>query len=224
MNRLSPSIAALIAVVIAALLATATGFAQTPSAGQASPQPPSSYYPAPPPERAPTVEQGAPTSALSSPLPPSAPKIDRTEIASDAEAQLFADARKIVWGRHAKLKGAKPGDVAVTRQGNLWLVNGRIDSAAPGSEGDWASVDGVVEKIAPGLVQIRGEVAFRVAKVEKGTPCKVAGILNFRRSGKSQVWRLAEGDNPCDGVRENFDLVYEKPVEKKPVSAQPKRG
>ena len=95
---------------------------------------------------------------------------------------------------------------------------------APGSEGDWASIDGVVERISAGVVQVRGEVAFRVAKVEKGTPCKVAGILNFRRSGKSQVWRLAEGDNPCDGMRENFDLVYEKPVEKKPVPAQPKRS
>jgi hypothetical protein len=152
------------------------------------------------------------------------PKIDRTEIASDAEAQLFADARKISWGRYAKVKGAKYGDVSVIRQGNVWVVKGRIDSVAPGSEGDWASVDGVVEKIAPGVVQIRGEVAFRVAKVAKGTPCKVAGVLNFKRSGKSQVWRLAEGDNPCDGMREGFDLVYEKPVEKKPVPAQPKRS
>ena len=111
MNRLPSSIA----VVITVLLAAATVFAQAP-------QPPSSYYPAPPPERAPTVEQGATTSGLSSPLPASAPKVDRTEIASDAEAQLFADARRIVWGRYAKLKGAKPGDVAVTRQGNLWMA------------------------------------------------------------------------------------------------------
>jgi hypothetical protein len=73
-------------------------------------------------------------------------------------------------------------------------------------------------------VQVRGEVAFRVAKVEKGTACKVAGLLNFRRSGKSQVWRLAEGDNPCDGTRENFDLVYDKPVARKPVPTQPKRS
>jgi len=29
-------------------------------------------------------------------------KIDRTEIASETEAQLFADARKIVWGRYAR--------------------------------------------------------------------------------------------------------------------------
>jgi hypothetical protein len=187
-------------------------------------QPSTPYYPAPPPAQAPTVQQGQPTTGLSSPLPAGIPKIDRTEIASDAEAQLFADARKISWGRYAKVKGAKYGDVTVTRQGNVWVVKGRIDSVAPGSEGDWASVDGVVEKIAPGVVQIRGEVAFRVAKVEKGTPCKVAGVLNFKRSGKSQVWRLAEGDNPCDGVREGFDLVYEKPVEKKPVPTQPKRS
>lgn len=219
MNRLPPPIA----LVIAILFALAPAFAQAPPAGQAA-QPPSSYYPAPPPQQAPTVQQGVPTTGLSSPLPASVPKIDRTEIASDTEAQLFADARRIVWGRYAKIKGAKPGDVAVTKQGNFWMVKGRIDSVAPGTEGDWASIDGVVERISAGHVQIRGEVAFRVAKVEKGTPCKVAGLLNFRRSGKSQVWRLAEGDNPCDGGQENFDLVHEKPVEKKPVPTQPKRG
>ena len=155
---------------------------------------------------------------------PTPSKVERTAIDSDAEAQLFAEARKIAWGRYAKIKGAKSGDLAVTKQGGLWLVKGRIDSVAPGTEGDWAAIDGVVEKIAPGLVQIRGEVAFRVAKVEKGTACKVAGVLNFKRSGKSQAWRLAEGDNPCDGMREGFDLVFEKAPEKRPVPAQQKRG
>jgi len=170
------------------------------------------------------VEKGASTSNLSSPLPTAPHAVERTVIDSDAEAQMFADARKITWGRHAKIKGAKPGELAVTRQGAVWVVKGRLDSVAPGTEGDWTSIDGVVERIGPNVVQIRGEVAFRVAKVEKGTPCKVAGLLNFRRSGKSQVWRLAEGDNPCDGTREGFDLVMEKQVEKKPVPTQPKRN
>ncbi len=152
------------------------------------------------------------------------PRSITREIASEAEAQLFADARKIVWGRYAKVKGAKPGEVTVTRQGNVWTVKGRIDSTAPGSEGDWASIEGVVERISAGHVLVRGEVAFRVANVENGAPCKVAGVLNFRRSGKSHVWRLVEGDNPCDGTRENFDLVYERPVERRPVPTQPKRG
>ncbi len=219
MNRSPLAIVPLIATALASVAA----FAQAPPK-EAPPQPPSSYYPAPPPQQAPTVQQGTSTSGLTSPLPAAVPKVERTEITSDTEAQLFTDARRIVWGRHAKITGAKPGDVTVTRQGNLWLVKGRIDSVAPGTEGDWAAIDGVVERIAPGVVQIRGEVAFRVAKVQKGTPCKVAGLLNFRRSGKSQVWRLAEGDNPCDGVREAFDLVYEKPAEKKPVPAQPKRS
>lgn len=191
-------------------------------------QPPATpYYPAPPPAQAPTVQQGAPTGGLSSPLPAEKPKVTATEIASDAEAQLFADARRITWGRYAKIKGAKSGEVAVTKQGGLWQVKGRIDSVAPGTEGDWASIDGVVEKISPGLVQVRGEVAFRVAKAAP-TPCKVSGLLNFKRAGKSEVWRLAEGDNPCDGMREGFDLVMAKqpaekaPAEKKPVPAQKK--
>ena len=209
-------------IALVALFAT-QAFAQASPAGQAAPQPPSAYYPAPQPLQAPSVQQGVPTTGLSSPLPPTQ-KVERTEIAAETEAQLFIDARKIVWGRHAKIKGAKAGDVVVTKQGNLWTIKGKIDSVAPGTEGDWASIDGVVERISAGVVQIRGEVAFRVAKVEKGTPCKVAGTLTFRRSGKAQVWRLAEGDNPCDGMREGFDLVYEKPVEKKPVPTQPKRS
>ncbi len=222
MNRLISTIA--LAFLIPLLIAGVAAAQQQPQSGLPQPQA-TPMYPAPPPQQPPTVQQGAPTSGLSSPLPaPSQAKIDRTDIQSDVEAQLFIDARKIVWGRYAKIKGAKSGDVAVTRQGNLWTIKGRLDSVAPGTEGDWTSIDGVVERISAGVVQIRGEVAFRVAKVEKGTPCKVAGTLTFRRSGKSQVWRLAEGDNPCDGMREGFDLVYEKPAEKKPVPTQPKRG
>ena len=217
MNRILSTLA--LALLIPGVVAAQQPQPQQPPQSQATPM-----YPAPPPQAAPPVQQGAPITGLTSPLPAGPPKVEKTDIVSDVEAQLFADARKISWGRYAKIKGAKSGDVTVTRQGNLWTIKGRIDSVAPGTEGDWASIDGVVERISAGVVQIRGEVAFRVAKVEKGIPCKVAGTLTFRRSGKSQVWRLAEGDNPCDGVREGFDLIQEKPAEKKPVPAQPKRS
>ena len=87
-----------------------------------APQPPSSYYPAPPPEQAPTVQQGAPLSGLSSPLPASAPKVDRTEIASDAEAQLFADARQDRVGAlrqdEGRQAGRRRGDQAGQRSGS----------------------------------------------------------------------------------------------------------
>jgi hypothetical protein len=201
------------ALSLAFLLSAASAYGQTGT--------PSPYYPAPPPEQAPKVEQGAPLTNLSSPLDQDLQKITNTIIDSDTEAQLFANAGKIVWGRYAKLKGAKPGDVTVSKDGAVWREKGRLDSVAPGTEGDWTSIDGVVERITPGTVQIRGEVAFRVAKVMKGTPCKVGGTLHFKRSGKSQVWRLAEGDNPCDGAQEMFDLVYEKQVEKKPADKKP---
>jgi hypothetical protein len=208
-------------VFLFTLLFAASAFAQAQQTQPATP-----YYPAPPPEQAPRVDEGAPVNKLSSPLESADVKVTRTTIDSDAEARLFADAGKVVWGRYAKVKGVKPGTVAVTKQGGLWLVRGRVESDAPGTEGDWASIDGVVERIAAGNVVLRGEVAFRVAKVQNGTTCKVGGELHFRRSGKSQVWRLVEGDNPCDGSQEFFDLVYEKPVEKKPVpvAAPPKRG
>ena len=209
-------------VFLLAVFAAGTAMAQTPPAhGSAQSQQPSSFYPAPPPDRAPQVQQGAPTTDLTSPLAGSQNKVTRTEINSDAEAQLLAGANKIVWGRYAKIKGAKPGDVTIAKDNGLWTIKGKLDSVAPGTEGDWVAIDGVVERISAGHVQIRGEVAFRVAKVQQGTPCKVGGTLNFRRSGKSNTWRLVEGDNPCDGTQEMFDLHHDKPVaEKKPVPAQ----
>jgi hypothetical protein len=212
-----------IALSFAILALAGPALAQTPPAATDS-QAPSSYYPAPPPLQAPTVEKGAPLSNLSSPLAGGQAVPTRTAVDSEAEAQLFANATRMVWGRYSKIKGAKPGVATVTRQGALWTIKGRLDSVAPGTEGDWVSIDGVVERIAANNVYIRGEVAFRVAKVQNGTACKVGGLLHFRRSGKSQVWRLAEGDNPCDGTQEMFDLVHEKPAgEKRPVPAQGKR-
>ena len=205
-------------IPIGLLFAASAALAQTP--GQDSQ---SIFYPAPPPETAPKVEQGVPVQGLTSPLAAGEQKITRTAIDSDAEAQLFASAAKIVWGRYAKLKGAKPGEVAVTKQNELWIVKGKIESVAPGTEGDWASIDGAVERISAGSITVRGEVAFRIAKLQGGKACKVAGSLHFKRSGKSQVWRLLEGDNPCDGNQELFDLVYEKasPEKKPPAPATP---
>lgn len=204
------------------LLSSSLVAASAPAAAQNHPadhdRAPSSYYPAPPPLLAPEVEKGAPLIGLTSPLAEDQKKVTHTAIDSEAEAKLFAGAARIVWGRYAKIKGAKSGTVAVTRQGGLWTVKGRIDSVAPGTEGDWASIDAVVEKISANHVTVRGEVAFRVAKLDNGAPCKAGGRLHFRRSGKSHVWRLVEGDNPCDGTQEKFDLVYEKPpAEKKPA-------
>ncbi len=213
-----------LALSLAVLVLAGTAFAQSSSSGSAGSDAPSSFYPAPPPKNAPEVDKGAALNNLSSPLAADQVKPTRTAIDSEAEAEMFLHASRIVWGRYARIKGAKPGPAVVTK-GALWTIKGKLDSVAPGTEGDWASIDAVVEHIAPNTVTVRGEVAFRVAKVQNGTACKVAGVLHFRRSGKSQVWRLSEGDNPCDGSQEFFDLVYEKaPAEKKPVPAQPKRG
>jgi hypothetical protein len=209
-----------LALSLALLMIAGAAVAQTPS----NEQTPSPMYPAPPPLKAPEVDKGAPVGNLSSPLTGDQAKPTQTKIDSEAEAQLFIHATKMSWGRYSKIKGAKPGTAVVTKQGPLWTIKGKLESVAPGSEGDWASIDGVVERIESGKVQIRGEVAFRVAKIMNGAPCKVGGVLHFRRSGKSQVWRLVEGDNPCDGTQEQFDLIHDKPAEKKPVPAQSKRS
>src|SRR5882757_5466419 len=107
-------------VSLLAVFAAGTAMAQTPPArGTAQSQPPSSFYPAPPPDQAPQVQQGAPTTDLTSPLAANQSKATRTEITSDTEAQLLSGANKIVWGRYAKIKGAKPGDVVTAKNNGL---------------------------------------------------------------------------------------------------------
>ncbi|MBM3643753.1 MAG: hypothetical protein FJX02_05340 [Alphaproteobacteria bacterium] len=181
----------------------------------------SQFYPAPPPLQAPTVDRGSPLSGLSSPLDGARATVVKTEINSQAEAQMLATASRLVWGRYARLKGNKPGELRISNADELWTIKGRVEMTAPGAEGDWASVEGTIERISANHFQLRGEAAFRVAKVQKGLPCKVAGTLNFRRGGKSQVWRLAEGDNPCDGAQEMLDIHMEKRADTRPVPTQP---
>src|SRR4051812_625918 len=111
-----------IALSLVLLVLAGSAVAQTPPAGTDSTQSPSSYYPAPPPLQAPTVEKGAPVSNLSSPLAGGQAAPTRTAVDSEAEAQLFASATKMVWGRYSKIKGAKPGVATVTRQGTLWTI------------------------------------------------------------------------------------------------------
>jgi hypothetical protein len=88
------------------------GFCLAAGTAYAQQQSPSAFYPAPPPEKAPEVDQGAPVGNLSSPLAGDKAPITRTTVDSEAEAQLFTNAGKIVWGRYSKIKGAKPGTVS----------------------------------------------------------------------------------------------------------------
>ena len=78
-----------LALSLALLTVAASAFAQT--------QTPSPFYPVPPPEQAPKVDQGQPLSNLSSPLDQDQQKVTRTVIDSEAEAQLFVGAVKVVW-------------------------------------------------------------------------------------------------------------------------------
>jgi len=96
-----------IALSLAILVLAGSAFAQTPPAATDSTQPPSSYYPAPPPLQAPTVEKGAPLGNLSSPLAGGQAAPTRTAIDSEAEAQLFADAlgRSLAMGNDADAAG-----------------------------------------------------------------------------------------------------------------------
>ncbi len=217
MSRFIILFSLLLAATTALTAASTTAFAQNPSDEQSTPM-----YPAQPPKEAPKTEQGASIKGLTSPLDAAEPKVTQTAVASDAEASMFIAAHKVMWGRFAKIKGIKAGEVEVTKQASLWSVKGRIEGSTPDTEGDWASIDAVVERIAAGNLTLRGEVAFRTAKVQDGKVCKATGTLHFKRSGKSHVWRLVEDDNPCDGSQEFFDLIYDKaPAEKKPAEKKP---
>ena len=103
----------------------------------------------------------------------------RGEGRSDSDIDLLVDADETTspWfpvGLIDELESAL-GNLKATSE-SLAAVSRRIDSLAARHEADIddfmriaenVHLDGVVEKIAPGLVQVRGEVAFRVAKEVK---------------------------------------------------------
>src|SRR6476661_314894 len=100
-----------LALSLAVLVLAGTAFAQSSSSssGSSGSDAPSSFYPAPPPKKAPEVDTGAPVTNLTSPLAADQIKPTRTAIDSEAEAETFAHASRIVWGRYSRIKGAKPG-------------------------------------------------------------------------------------------------------------------
>jgi hypothetical protein len=86
-----------LALSLAVLVLAGTAFAQSSSSSSGS-DAPSSFYPAPPPKLAPETDTGAPVTNLTSPLAADQIKPTRTAIDSEAEAETFAHATRIVWG------------------------------------------------------------------------------------------------------------------------------
>ena len=155
-----------LALSLAVLVLAGTAFAQSlvlfPGSGSDAP---SSFYPAPPPEQAPEVDRVRRSATSPRRWPADQVKPTRTAIDSEAEAAAVRRTpRGSSGGAMPRSRAPSPATVAVTR-GRAVDDQGQLDSVAPGTEGDWASIDGVVERIAADHVQMRGEVAFRVAKV-----------------------------------------------------------
>jgi hypothetical protein len=121
-------------------------------------------------------------------------------------------------------RAPSPARSTVTRQGNLWIVKGRHRQRRAGYRGRLGldrrrrRTHRSGRRAGSRRSRLPGRHGRERHALQGGRHCSPSVAL-----GKSNVWRLAEGDNPCDGKREGLDLVMEKPAEKKPVPPQPKR-
>ena len=96
----------------------------------------------------------------------------------------------------------KPGEAEVTRDGELLSVRGR----QAGKQGDLLELHGVVERVDARSFVMVGRIETRVSYIAGGRTCARQGRFTFRVTGKRRYWRLAEMDNPCEGVVDYVDI------------------
>jgi hypothetical protein len=96
----------------------------------------------------------------------------------------------------------KPGACDVTRDGELLTLTGSQKNKA----GDFLEVRGVVERVDARSFVLVGTIRTHVSYIAQGRTCERTGRHTFRMTGKRRYWRLAQMQNPCDGVVDYVDI------------------
>ena len=73
---------------------------------------------------------------------------------------------------------------------------------------DYVRVDGTITEINAKNFKFDGTIVMQVSSINGGKPCTREGEMTFRITGNRRYWRLAEMDNPCDGVTDYVDIFF----------------
>jgi hypothetical protein len=100
------------------------------------------------------------------------------------------------------------GKVAITDDKGVWRMKG--EQRLPGKS-DFLTIDGIITEVNAKDFQFRGTIITQVTHIANGRPCKREGEFTFKITGNRRYWRMAQMENPCDGVVDYID-VFMNPV------------
>ncbi|MBR7059496.1 MAG: hypothetical protein IKI22_02705 [Neisseriaceae bacterium] len=122
---------------------------------------------------------------------------------------VFADENleKKLLGKHMFslqwISWEKFGTANVYQENNQLKIRARQEL-----NGDYVTLDGVIEPIDSKSFYFNGDVVTRVSHIAQGQECKRSGKFFFKATGKRKYWRMQEMDNPCDGVVDYIDVYF----------------
>ena len=97
------------------------------------------------------------------------------------------------------------GTATVTKRGGVFYLKG--EQRQRGGT-DFVRVDGRITEINARDFRFDGTVTTQVSHINGGAPCVREGAMAFRITGNRRYWRLAEMNNPCDGVADYVDIFF----------------
>lgn len=73
---------------------------------------------------------------------------------------------------------------------------------------DFVKVNGTITEINAKDFKFDGTIITQVSHINGGKPCERTGEMTFKITGTRKYWRLAEMDNPCEGVTDYVDIFF----------------
>jgi len=97
------------------------------------------------------------------------------------------------------------GVANVTQKGGILYLKG--EQKQRGGT-DFVKVNGTITEINAKDFKFDGTIITQVSHINGGKPCERTGEMTFKITGTRKYWRLAEMDNPCEGVTDYVDIFF----------------
>ena len=97
------------------------------------------------------------------------------------------------------------GTASVTNRGGVLSVKG--EQKQRGGT-DFVKINGTITEINAKDFRFDGTIITQVSHINGGKPCERTGEMTFKITGTRKYWRLAQMDNPCEGVTDYVDIFF----------------
>ncbi len=97
------------------------------------------------------------------------------------------------------------GAATVSNKGGILYLKGEQTSR---KDSDFVRINGTITEINAKDFKFEGTIITQVSHINGGKPCTREGEMTFKITGTRKYWRLAEMDNPCEGVTDYVDIFF----------------